>query len=104
MKNTYTKKVKLSDLKFSPVRQETLPEDFIKRVIEYKKILKEVDTITLEETIDCFQRDMDPEKELFIWENIAEIYLKNTENKNYLLEEKREIFKKILIASLGDKN
>lgn len=104
MKNTDTKKVKLSDLKFSPVRQETLPEGFIKRVIEYKEILKEVDTTTLEETINCFQRDIDPEKELFIWEKIAEIYIENTENENYLIEEKKEIFKRILLASLGDKN
>jgi len=96
------KKVKLSDLKFSPVRQETLPEGFIKRVIEYKEILKEVDTTTLEETINCFQRDMSPERELSIWENMAGIYLENTENKNYLLEEKKEIFRKILLASFGD--
>lgn len=96
------KKVKLSELIMGPVRQDTLPEGFIARVQKYKEILQEVETSSLEEAINNFQRDWHPEKELLIWENIANTYeLSSKNNPNWTLEEKKKAFGELLLASLG---
>jgi hypothetical protein len=95
------KKIKIDKIQFSPIRQTILPEGFILRVQKYKEILKEVETTSLEETISNFQRDLNPESELAIWENIAYAY--QTTNKNYPnlpIEKKKEAFGFILKSSL----
>ena len=85
----------LSELKMGPNRGVILPEGFILRVIKYKEKLKEVETLSLEETIDSFQRDLHPENELEIWEGIAEIYETNVDNK-WKMDKKMALFKRIL--------
>ncbi len=85
----------LSELKMGPNRGIVLPEGFILRVIKYKEKLKEVETLSLEETIDSFQRDLHPLSELEIWEDIAEIYETNVD-KSWKIDKKRALFKSIL--------
>lgn len=94
-------KRKLSELKADPIRQEILPEGFIERVIKYKEILKEVENMSLEETVSNFQRDWNPERELLIWENIAYIYKSKVGNNTELtITEKRKILSEILISTM----
>jgi len=98
------KKVKLSELKMGPIGQEVLPAGFIDRVIKYKEILKEVETSTLEDTVSNFQRDLDPEKELVVWEKIAFTYKDFVgQYPDYTLEQKMEVFHTVLSHSLGMK-
>lgn len=95
-------KKETNKIKISPIRQIILPNGFIVRVQNYKEILQEVEKSTLEETISNFQRDLFPEKELEIWENIAKVYQLNTaDNPEWTIEEKNEAFGIILKSSVG---
>lgn len=81
---------------------EKLQRKFIDRVIKYKKILREVDSSTLEESLENFQKDLLPERELVVWERIAQLYQLNIgKSTNYSIDQKKKIFKKILLSSLG---
>lgn len=97
------KQVNIKDISPNgPIRTPLLPEGFIERVRKFKKILEEVETTTLEHTVLNFQRDNDPEKELRIWEHIADTYQKFiNENSNFSLEQKKEALKVILGLSMG---
>ena len=91
--------IKLSELQMSPIRDENLPDGFIKRVQKYKEVLWEVETTSLEEAISNFQRDLYPMTELIIWEKIASDYAEVSKNKpEWTLAEKKELFGKLLIA------
>lgn len=91
-----TKLIDIKKIKKSGIRHEQLPDGFIARVQEYKEILKEVETSSLEETITNFQRDLFPESELLLWENIAILYQAQIrENPNSSLERKKQIFRDI---------
>lgn len=97
------KKIKTSKLKIGPIRQTILPEGFIVRVQKYKEILSEVELTFLEATISNFQRDLNLERELEIWEKIAEIYKELTEkDENLSLSYKKELYKDILLASFNN--
>ena len=66
--------IDINQLEEGPIRHQTLPEDFIRRVKAMKAILAEVETGSLAETLDDFKRDAHPERELLIWERIASTY------------------------------
>lgn len=77
----------------------SLPASFITRVQKYKEILKEVETISLEETVANFQRDINPESELIIWENIAKQYKLNvTNNPKWTIADKKKELGRLLFA------
>jgi hypothetical protein len=63
--------LRLSDIQFGPIRHPVLPGDFIERIKAFKKILGDIDSVSIEQTIDNFKRDADPQSELIIWERIA---------------------------------
>lgn len=94
--------VRLSDLKFGPIRHAVLPGDIIERIKAFKKILSDFDTVSLEQTIDNFKRDADPESELVIWERIAstyQLYVSHNPTTNSAI--RKDIFAVLLSTSMG---
>jgi hypothetical protein len=98
------KKMKLTDLKESPVRYSALPDSLLKRIKAYKKVLGAVENSSLEETITNFKRDLYPENEVMVWEKIARHYKFLIKKNNIVnLDDQKEIFRTILKVSLGAK-
>ena len=96
------KEVEISKLRQGPIRHATLSDEFIKRIKTFKEILVDVEKISLEKTIDSFQRDMHPEREIRIWEHIAKVYQSYISEKNITdLAIKKEVFSVILRTSMG---
>ena len=95
-------KVKLKDIKVGQPQNVPLPEGSVKRILEYKKKLSEVETSSLEMTLLNFQRDLFPEREVEVWEWIAENYkLSCKANPGWNLVHKKECFKHLLNKTLG---
>jgi len=100
--NIEIKKAKLSDLKRGPVRHQTLPDSFIERVKNFKQAIAEVDKTSLETTLDNFQRDLNPEQELYLWEHIAKMYQWSVvANAGLSLPQKKELFGLLVMLSMG---
>ena len=69
---------------------------FIKRIENFKEVLKEVELIPLEETIQEFEITLFPLKYLAMWEKIAEEYaLRINENPNLSMDQKILFYKKL---------
>jgi hypothetical protein len=95
------KLIDISKLKSSKIRHEVLPEGFIERILKFKEVMKDVETTSLEETVSNFQRDMNPETELVIWESIASCYKMTCENNpNWTAEERKRAFADILKGTM----
>jgi len=93
---------RFSDIQFGPIRHPVLPRDFIKRIKAFKKILSDIDSVSIEQTIDDFKRDADPESELVIWERIAstfQVYLSHYPTTDSAI--RKRIFAVLLSASVG---
>lgn len=94
--------IKLSDLKHGPIQHEVLPEGFINKVQKYKHTLKEVEKTSLEEVVSNFQRDFRPERELLIWETIAQCYETYvTENPKASLKQRKKHFADLLVGTMS---
>jgi hypothetical protein len=95
-----------SDLHVGPVRHATLPGGIIDRIKAFKEILGNADPISLEKTIDAFTRDADPERELVIWERIAntfQLFIEHNQVANHP-GCRKEILSVLLGASMGQEH
>ena len=91
-----------SQLYKGPIRHPVLSDGFVDRVKRFKRTLADIDSTSLEETMDNFKRDTHPEEELAIWERIASTYQSFlSDNPTTDLAIKREVFAVLLGASMG---
>jgi len=96
------KKIKITQIQQGPILQRVLPNGFVDRVLKFKQVLKEVETSSVEVALSNFQRDYHPERELLIWEAIAEHYQKMSfEHSNWTIEDRKKAFAELLKASWG---
>lgn len=105
MEDEKLKRIKISDIDISkmPFQHGTLPNALIERIKKFKVILFEVETATLEEAIDNFRHDMHPEREIHIWEWIANSYQDFTQRfKIEDIENKKLVYVILLKLSSGD--
>ncbi len=94
--------IKLTTLKKGPIRHPVLPAELFLRIKAFKEILAEVDNMTLDEVMDDFKRDAHPEKEIAVWERIANTYkLFLLHNPTDDLPVKHDVFSVLLMTSLG---
>ena len=78
-----------------------LTEDQIARIKAFKEILGDVNPLSLDRTIEDFELDVDPNKEIKIWEHIAAQFKEQvTEDMGH--EDRRSLFRKILTRSMYD--
>jgi hypothetical protein len=91
-----------SELKSGPIRHHDLPASLLIRIQNIWFATSDICQDSLEQTIENFQRDLQPEKEVEIWEHIvgalqiASYYLDNGYHR------RKELFSVLLRFSFGD--
>jgi len=93
--------VRGSDVRRGSIRRETLPETLMARITAIHEILRDVKNGTLEEMMEDFRRDPDPDREILLWEKIASAYVDYTTSYELPNEARREVLSVLLIASMG---
>lgn len=79
-----------------------LTKKLVNRIVTYKLKLKEVETISMKETIQNFERDLSPEREVSVWEQIADMYVEGcNSNPNWKLSDKKQHYRTVFGRSLG---
>jgi len=84
-----------------PIRHATLSKSLLQRSHLVSKVLQEVSPLSLERLIDSFRRDLYPQDSIEHWEALAIAYLNLTQNRELEIEQKKEIFRALLVASSG---
>ena len=76
-----------------------MTQEQIEKIKTIHDVFAEVDKSSLEQTITDFKRDLHPDNEIKIWLQMANSYERYLSKKKKSIEEKREIFKLILLRS-----
>ncbi|HYH83348.1 MAG TPA: toll/interleukin-1 receptor domain-containing protein, partial [Longimicrobium sp.] len=84
-----------------PIIHQTLPASLLLRIKLTQRVLFEVFPESLDQAIEHFRREPDPEREVVVWEAIASAYLDATRDQILSLEQRREIYKALLVYSWG---
>jgi hypothetical protein len=82
-----------------PIRHSELPPALIERIHRLEETFAEVYPLTHEEWLDGFKRDLDPENEITIWENIAFAYTQFLNSGDFGADARNEAFRLLLIRS-----
>lgn len=86
-------------LKAGPIRHPQLPDELVARVRAFEAVFAGVYSQTDEQWIDGFQRDLNPESEIAIWEQIASALTQFVAGRDLPLETRREAFGILLVRS-----
>src|SRR4030095_16899943 len=96
-----TSNVDLSTLRPGPIRHAQLPDDLIARVRAFEPVFADIYPNTHEQWLEGFQRDLHPENEIAIWENIAAALTQFIAGRDLPLELRKEALGILLVRSAG---
>ena len=82
-----------------PIRRERLSDEQMARVRRVQEVFAEVDPTPLDKWVEDFRRDLDPDRELAIWERMAAAYTGYTAARRLTPEAKKEVFVVLLLRS-----
>jgi len=103
-KNKGPEWVDTKTLNRGPVRREGLTPDQLRRTKEIQQALAEVDPSSLEEWVDGFKRDQDPEREIAVWEQIVRAYQSYCSTKRLTIEQKTDVLRILLVRSQAEED
>jgi hypothetical protein len=91
----------IAELKNSPPRHESLPEDLLRRIRLVRSALLDVYPHSMQHWIDGFRCDAHPTSEVSVWEDIAAKFLELKSRKNIKEKYYSSVFQSLLLASMG---
>jgi hypothetical protein len=98
------KAAKLADpasLQSGPIRHKELSPDQMERIHKLRDTLAEVEHSPIEKWIDNFKQDADPDRELTVWERIADGYMRLCSKRRLSIAAKEDVFRLLLLRSMA---
>ena len=89
------------DIHQGSVKRDSLTDEQIERIKALQQIFFEVDGQTIDQWFDSFKRDLNPDRELEIWERMAKAYTAYCHSRELSLDEKKEAYKIVLLRSMA---
>jgi hypothetical protein len=89
-----------NDIDMGGLIHESLPESLLKRIKYLSDTFEIVDGISYEESVDLYKRDLNPEANIVIYEEMARVYNKFCENRCLDQEERMDVYRLVLLRSM----
>ena len=89
-----------NEIQLSPIIHESLPEPLLKRIKSVTDVFESVDGISYEQSVNLYRRDLNPEANLVIYEEMAKAYSQFCENRCASENEKLEAYRAVLLRSM----
>ncbi len=86
-------------LKPGPVRRDQLSVEQLERIKKLQQTFSEVDPTSLDKWVDDFKRDADPDREIRIYDGMAEAYSGYCAGKSLTREARQDVFQVVLLRS-----
>ena len=86
-------------IKQGPILRDQLTAEQTTRIASVQSVFKEVDSAPLDKWLEDFKRDVNPDREIAIWEIMASVYTNITASKGWSLDQKKELFGVLLVGS-----
>ena len=90
-----------STIQPGPIRRDSLTAEHMERVRKLQAVFVEVDGQSVEQWVDNFKRDVNPDRELDIWETMAKAYTAYCSKRTLSPEAKKEVYKVVLLRSMA---
>jgi hypothetical protein len=84
-----------------PIRRDSLTDEQMARIRALQATFVEVDRQTVDQWVDNFKRDADPDKELRIWERMSKAFRAYCDGRKLSPEAKKDVFSVVLLRSMA---
>jgi hypothetical protein len=84
-----------------PIRRDSLSDEQMARIRSLRATFAEVDGQTVEQWADGFKRDVDPDKELRVWERMAKAFRAYCDGRKLSPEAKQDVYLVVLLRSMA---
>lgn len=84
-----------------PIRHDTLSDEQMARILALQAVFVELDRYSVEQWVDDFKRDADPDKELRVWERMAKAYRSYCDGKQLSAVTKNDVYRVVLLRSMA---
>jgi hypothetical protein len=88
-------------IQLGPIRRDSLTPEQMERVRKLQAVFVEVDGQSVDQWVDNLKRDLDPDRELDIWERMANAYTAYCLKRTLSGEAKKEVYKVVLLRSMA---
>jgi hypothetical protein len=84
-----------------PIRRDSLTHEQMARIRALQATFADVDGQRVEQWVDNFKRDADPDKELRIWERMSKAFRAFCDGRKLSPEAKKDVFSVVLLRSMA---
>ncbi len=88
------------DIQFSGYRHKSLPPDLLKRIKATTDVFAPIDGVSYEQAVDLYKRDVNPEENLVLWEEMVRAYKGFCKSQCGSPEERMDVYRTLLLRSM----
>ena len=89
-----------NDLQIGSYRHDELSSDLLRRIRTTTDIFEKIDGISYEQAVDLYRRDVDPEGNVVLWEEMSRAYLLFCKSRCETLDEQKDVYNLLLVRSM----
>jgi hypothetical protein len=88
------------DIQLSPYRHKELPPSLLKRIRITTDAFEKIDGITYDQAVDLYKRDLDPESNLVLWEEMVRAYKEFCKSRCTAKAEQSDVYRSLLLRTM----
>ena len=89
-----------NDMQLSPYRHTELPASLLKRIRATTDVFEKVDGLSYEKAVDLYKRDLNPEENLVLWEEMVRGYTSFCKARCTTADERMDVYRALLLRSV----
>ncbi|WP_273020603.1 hypothetical protein [Rheinheimera sp.] len=89
-----------NDIQMNGYVHKELPQSLLNRIRKTTDTFEIVDGISYEQAVDLYKRDLDPESNLVIWEEMARVYNLFCSSRCKTVAERKDVYRALLLRSM----
>ena len=93
-----------NEIQIGPVIHENLSEDLLIRIKKLSETFEVVDGVSYEESVDLYKRDLNPEANIVIYEEMARVYNEFCKHRCSTQAERMDVYRLVLLRSMFSSN
>jgi hypothetical protein len=91
--------IEIAKITPGPIQHEQLTTEQVERISKVQEVFRQVDSAPLSAWLNDFKREVDPDRELRIYEGMAEAFTAYCSGRSLTLEAKRDAYGILLLRS-----
>lgn len=97
-----TTTMELKDLQEGPYRHRELSPALLERIRATTDVFHPIDGLSYEQAVDLYKRDLNPEENVVLWEEMARVYTTFCKGRCTTAAERMDVYQALLLRSMFD--